>query len=227
MKQLSNKFNRFWEQERSLTILAIILTIHIFIVIPLGQKTIFNKIIFIFFYFFLLYTGVYVLPISKKLRFGLIVLMFLWLILGSGFLFRSVTLDILNDVGFLLYCILLGWIVLMRTFSEGPITFHRIQGAIVVYLLISYIFALLFHAIVLVEGDTVFKSDGLFDRKESMYFSMVTLTTVGYGDITPAVAVTRSLANLESLIGQLYPTILIARLVSMEFESSKNRSTRK
>ena len=56
-----------------------------------------------------------------------------------------------------------------------------------------------------------------------MYFSLVTLSTVGYGDIAPAVAVTRSLANLESLIGQLYPTILIARLVPVVFESSKRK----
>jgi voltage-gated potassium channel Kch len=54
-----------------------------------------------------------------------------------------------------------------------------------------------------------------------MYFSLTTLTTVGYGVITPALASTRSLANIEALVGQLYPAILIARLVSMEFESSK------
>ena len=56
-----------------------------------------------------------------------------------------------------------------------------------------------------------------------MYFSLVTLSTVGYGDITPAVAVTKSLANLESLIGQLYLTILITRLIPVVFESSKRK----
>ncbi|HCL83429.1 MAG TPA: hypothetical protein DIC22_05605, partial [Chitinophagaceae bacterium] len=59
-----------------------------------------------------------------------------------------------------------------------------------------------------------------FRRTEFMYFSLTTLTTVGYGDITPVNEYARSLANLESLTGQLYPAILIARLVSMEFSTS-------
>ena len=49
-----------------------------------------------------------------------------------------------------------------------------------------------------------------------MYFSFVTLTTVGYGDITAVHPVARSLATAEALVGQLFPAILLARLVSME-----------
>ena len=52
-----------------------------------------------------------------------------------------------------------------------------------------------------------------------VYYSLVTLTTVGYGDITPVHSLARSLATAEALIGQLYPAILIARLVSLEVES--------
>ena len=48
------------------------------------------------------------------------------------------------------------------------------------------------------------------------YYSLVTLTTLGYGDITPISELARRLAVLEALIGQLFPTILIARLVSLE-----------
>ena len=49
----------------------------------------------------------------------------------------------------------------------------------------------------------------------SIYFSFVTLTTVGYGDVTPVDPVARSLAVAEALTGQLYPAILLARLVSL------------
>jgi voltage-gated potassium channel Kch len=49
-----------------------------------------------------------------------------------------------------------------------------------------------------------------------VYFSMVTLTTLGYGDITPVHPYARSLVMLESLFGVLYPVILISRLVSLE-----------
>ena len=51
------------------------------------------------------------------------------------------------------------------------------------------------------------------------YYSFVTLTTLGYGDITPVHPVARSLASGEALVGQLYPAILIARLVSMQLAS--------
>jgi hypothetical protein len=48
-----------------------------------------------------------------------------------------------------------------------------------------------------------------------LYFSFVTLTTVGYGDILPVSQQARALSNLESLIGVLYPAVLIGRLLSM------------
>ena len=55
-----------------------------------------------------------------------------------------------------------------------------------------------------------------------MYFSICTLTTLGYGDISPVSAYAGTLSNLEAVIGQLYPAILIARLVSMEFAVNKD-----
>jgi hypothetical protein len=60
-----------------------------------------------------------------------------------------------------------------------------------------------------------------------LYFSFSTLTTAGFGDITPVHPLARNLANLESVIGQLYPATLLARLVSLELEhrrQSKQRS---
>ena len=54
-------------------------------------------------------------------------------------------------------------------------------------------------------------------------FRAATLTTVSYGDITPLNPVARSLAALESVIGQLFPVLLLARLVSMELHDRKER----
>ena len=58
------------------------------------------------------------------------------------------------------------------------------------------------------------------------YFSFVSLTTVGYGDILPASLVTRALANFEGLLGTLFPAILIARLVSMEIAAREAKNTK-
>jgi hypothetical protein len=54
-----------------------------------------------------------------------------------------------------------------------------------------------------------------------VYFSFVTLTTIGYGDIAPVHPVARSLCNLEGVIGQLYPATLLAGLVTLELEDRR------
>jgi hypothetical protein len=59
-----------------------------------------------------------------------------------------------------------------------------------------------------------------------IYLSFVTLTTVGYGGITPHGHATRSLAILEALIGQLYPTIVLARLVSLHVAGNRPDTNR-
>jgi len=54
-----------------------------------------------------------------------------------------------------------------------------------------------------------------------LYFSFVTLTSTGYGDIFPVHPIARSLCNLETIIGQLYPATLLARLVTLELEGRR------
>ena len=221
MSKLNKRLQHFWEEEKSLTILFLILVVHIFVIIPFGEHTFLGKIIFLIFYISLLSAGMFLLIKNAVLRTICIIILAALILLASDFLFKSASFEIADDFIVVLYCILLSWVVLLRTFSTGPITIHRIQGAVLVYLLIALIFASLYHSIYLINGEEAFKGLGSADRKEFMYFSLTTLTTVGYGDISAAIASGRSLANLEGLIGQLYPAILIARLVSMEFESSK------
>jgi hypothetical protein len=54
------------------------------------------------------------------------------------------------------------------------------------------------------------------------YFSIVTLTSTGYGDIFPVHPVARSLCNLETILGELYPATLLARLVTLEMETRRS-----
>jgi hypothetical protein len=108
-------------------------------------------------------------------------------------------------------------VVLAQTFRAGPVNVHRIQGAVAAYLLLGLAWALAYEIVALrVSG--AFSVTGVAGpvRPDFIYFSFVTLTTVGYGDITPVSHVARSLAILEALIGQLYPAIIIARLLSLQ-----------
>jgi hypothetical protein len=107
------------------------------------------------------------------------------------------------------------------------VTAHRVRGAIALYLLIAMLFAFLYSFIEkLAPG--AFTTPGGWSRAAGAYaetfyyFSIVTLTTVGFGDITPVHPFVRSLVMLEALIGQLYPAVLLARLVTLEIETRRS-----
>ena len=113
----------------------------------------------------------------------------------------------------------LGMVVTQAVFRGGRVTYHRIVGAVLLYLLIAVAFATLFTFVGLSHQEAI---KGItFDDDQSLasavfYMSFVTLTSTGYGDIVPVHPLARSLCNIESVIGQLYPATLLARLVTLE-----------
>src|SRR6476659_9748748 len=113
----------------------------------------------------------------------------------------------------------LGGVVIQAVFRGGRVTYHRIVGAILLYLLIAVAFATLFLFVGLLDPGAI---KGIsFDDDQSLasalfYMSFVTLTSTGYGDIIPVHPLARSLCNIESVIGKLYPATLLARLVARE-----------
>ena len=216
------KIHRFWEEERNLLVLLIILIVHMFIIIPFGQEVLITRIIAALFYCFILLAAWKYL--NENTRWGKILIVAtigIILLLAIGTFRKEEWVVVLSNFSIILYCVVLAWIVLLKTFSEGPITIYRIEGSIVVYLLFGLIFANAYELVFHFYPAISFKGISTGDIKEFQYFSFVSLTTVGYGDITPSFPLSRSLANLESLLGQLYPAILIARLVSMEISERK------
>jgi len=119
----------------------------------------------------------------------------------------------------LIIAMTLGAIVSGAVFRRGRITYHRIVGAVLLYLLIAIGFAALF-AFVGLSIPNAFKGVAFEDdaglASELFYLSFVTLTTTGYGDIVPLHPLARSLCNIEAIVGQLYPATLLARLVTLE-----------
>jgi hypothetical protein len=142
---------------------------------------------------------------------------------GTGAVFRLSTPSIhdayLFSGAWLILGITLGWVVARAVFARGRVTFHRIVGAILLYLTIAVTFVALFTFVGLLVPDA-FSGLSFEDNpalaSRLIYFSFVTLTSTGYGDIVPVDPVARSLCNVEMIIGQLYPATLLARLVTLE-----------
>jgi hypothetical protein len=102
--------------------------------------------------------------------------------------------------------------------APGRVDLNRIAGGICIYMIAATVWAF---AYTLVEQLSPNAFNGLgsatFEGQlaEMLYFSYVTLTTLGYGDVTPAHPVTRWLVQTQAVFGQLYIAIMIATLVGM------------
>ncbi len=221
LKKNLEKLSDIWKNRQSFTFLLIILVIYMFVVIPMLNERILGKLLFMAFYYLFLTSGMHFLDVKRKLPIYLIFIVAPLLVLVLQIVLDSAWLTLALDIFVVVYFFWLGSILLMRTFSQGHITANRVQGAVVVYLLSGFAFALIYHSIYIMAGPNAFKGLISFRRTEFMYFSLTTLTTLGYGDLTPVNVYARSLTGLEALIGQLYPAILIARLVSMELTNKQ------
>lgn len=122
----------------------------------------------------------------------------------------------------LVLSITLGAVVGRAVFAPGAVNYHRIVGAVLLYLLIALAFVALFVFVGLLIPNSfsgLVLEDNAKLASSAIYFSFVTLTTVGYGDIVPIDPIARSLCNLEAICGQLYPATLLARIVTLEVAS--------
>ncbi|MGK7950359.1 MAG: potassium channel family protein [Xenococcaceae cyanobacterium] len=108
-------------------------------------------------------------------------------------------------------------VTLNRTiFSVKKVNGDTIKGGIAVFFLIGTVWALLYNIVYFLDANAFSKSIEAINLFDSMfYFSFTTLTTLGYGDITPVSDLARALANLEAITGMMYPAIFIARLVGL------------
>jgi voltage-gated potassium channel len=155
-----------------------------------------------------------------------------WLLINLGNLFPVAPFNTaVFQVFSLIACmsfLISGFLVIARDVFSGEVTANRISGALCLYLLLGAIFALIFAAIDVVdpvafEVSEPFKQYFTIGRaiyyKERfsllLYYSFVTLSTVGFGDISPISRFARNFTWLEAVSGQLYLSVMVARLVGL------------
>ncbi len=138
----------------------------------------------------------------------------------AALLYSTGALGIWPDIATIAAILMLLYILLSQVFAPGPVTAMRIQGAIAAYLLFGIGWA---HAYTIaastIPGAFIAQGREASSVAEWFYYSFVTLTTVGFGDIVPAHPIARSLTVGEVLTGQLYLAVLIGRLVGMQVSS--------
>jgi voltage-gated potassium channel len=108
-------------------------------------------------------------------------------------------------------------LAVIQLFAPGPVTLHRLMGGICVFVMLGMCWSILYMYLIWWQPDAF--AGRVLDGSDSpqfwdmIYFSFVTLTTLGYGDITPAAPLARALAYTEAIVGQLYIAILIGTMV--------------
>jgi hypothetical protein len=228
---------QFWSEERKMTGFLVALIFDTLIVYPLVSAVsssvgiqIINILVILAVFLF----GLFALTHHKITRMvfgGVFIIVIIFRLVS--FNFRANWLqggDILLPL--LIIIAYLG-LILRYVYKEGPVTRQRLEGAVAAYLLITIAFALVYNLIsFLIPGALKFpdNSPSIDDPRFGYifhYFSISTITTLGYGDIIPLHPVARTLTTIEALVGQLYPAILLARLVSLFIIDTKRAGKEK
>jgi hypothetical protein len=203
---------RFWESDRWLSVFLGLLVLVLLVVTPLVEPSRSGRsLVFDAGFTALLLAGVAALSTGAAARAALFVV-----VIGATTV-RWGPFSAQATAAAGLVCVAaMALVVLAQAFRAGPVNVHRIQGAVAAYLLLGLAWALAYELVALLDtGAFSGAGQAAAERQQFVYFSFVTLTTVGYGDVTPVHPVARSLAVGEALVGQLYPAILLARLVSL------------
>jgi hypothetical protein len=117
-------------------------------------------------------------------------------------------------------------IIFHDLFKTTRVTIDTLVGALCGYLLIAAIFAAAYSTVILFDGSAFLIAPALDVDPANLhfqgthfgvltYYSVITLTTVGYGDVVPASTISRGMASIEAVTGQIYLTVIVARLVGM------------
>jgi voltage-gated potassium channel len=114
--------------------------------------------------------------------------------------------------------------ILRHIFEQEEVTKDTIAGAAAVYLLFALMWSFIYAVLERLQpGSFAFSAtETMGEPNIFFYFSFVTITTLGYGDIAPLTYITRSMAVLEAVVGQLYLVVLVSWLVGM-YVSKKSK----
>jgi hypothetical protein len=207
----------FWAADRGLSLFLALLIAVVLVLPAFGRPGPLGSLAGDITFSALLVAGALALPERRWLRWSVppvaaIALLIRW----AGTAVASDDFTLWCELSTLVTLLLFTAVVVGQIYRSGPVTHHRILGAVSVYLLLGLIWSSAYAILYQLHPDAFVGRLGDAPITQTwIYYSFVTLTTAGYGDITPVHPMARSLAIAESLTGQLYIAITLARLVAL------------
>jgi Ion channel len=116
-------------------------------------------------------------------------------------------------------------VTISRVLHHKRVTYETVLGALCAYVLVGLLFAFLYLAVAELRDGPFFAQAGPHQQSEYLYFSFVALTTLGFGDLSPAVGLPQALTVLEALLGQVFLVTLVARLVTLWVRQSAENTS--
>ena len=116
---------------------------------------------------------------------------------------------------YVLFFVIVIALLMKNIFTQTRVTPDTIRGGISIYFLMGILWAVAYRIVFVMDPDAISVAGHAGTLPDMIYFSFTTLTTLGYGDISPAGSVAKTMTILESTTGQVYMTVLIARLVGL------------
>ena len=142
----------------------------------------------------------------------------------SGYFVESNYLVIVGNLCGLLFFAYMIVNILLFVYRQKEVTRDLIAGAAVVYLLMAMMWTFIYRlAETAHPGSFTISATDIHERMRFLYLSLVTITTLGYGDIVPKTSLASSLTTLEAVVGQLYLVTTVAWLVGVRVSQSTER----
>lgn len=133
---------------------------------------------------------------------------------GQVFEFDRWVVDVLAALMVVLYLVT-PYVILRHLIRRTVVDARTVLGAIAIYLMLGMMFAFSYRSISFMQTSTAFfGGNGPGDNADFMFFSFITLTTTGYGDLVPAGNPGQSVAVLEAIVGQLFLVTALAKIVN-------------
>lgn len=209
-------------------VILFVLLVSIILVTPLVQGFVGIHIIWNIFITGILVAGVYAIGERRRqIYIASLLALPMMVSVWSGYfgesIYSVVIVGNLCGVVFFAYAIVN---ILLFIYRQDEVTRDLIAGAAVVYLLMAMMWVFIYRVVEVAHpGSFAISTTQIHERMHFLYFSLVTITTLGYGDIVPTTSLASSLATLEAIVGQLYLVTTVAWLVGVRVTQLRERKS--